>query len=93
MGFIEITRELNRVSKILDETKNTDKILVNSEYGDQDLPEPNDPYPIFFTAEQLFKKINNGSWHMVGWYLEDKKIMKKKILKRINELQKRLIEL
>lgn len=90
----EIRNELNRVANILDEAEKTGKILVHAECGDQrNTKKPDDPYPIFYTAKELMSEINNGSWHYVNWYLEDRDVMKKQILERINDLQQRLIRL
>ena len=88
MKSTEIIRELNRISGVLNEAEITGKILVDTSCGN-DL----DPYPIFFTAEELMAEINKGNWHYVTWYLEDKEVMKKQILARINTLQERLIRL
>ena len=87
------TKELNRLEKKLTEAENSGKLLVLAEAGDQNTPNSTNPYPIFFTAEQLVKEINNGSWHLAYWYLEDKEVMKKTILQCINKLQERLITL
>jgi len=84
----EITREFNRMEKLLSEAEATGKVLVHTECGDD-----YNPYPVFFTAEELIECIKNGEWHHVRWYLQEKKVMQEKILVRINELQKRLIRL
>ena len=90
MKSTEIIRELNRISGVLNEAEITGKILVNAHCHKGN---DTNPYPIFFTAEELMTEINKGSWHYVTWYLEDKEVMKKQILARINTLQERLIRL
>lgn len=89
MKTLEIIRELNRISGILNEAEITGKILVNVHCNNEDL----NPFPIFFTAKELVAEIQKGGWHCVTWYLEDKEVMKKQILERINTLQERLIRL
>jgi hypothetical protein len=88
MKAIEIENELHRISEVIGEAEASGKILVHSGCGDE-----NNPYPIFFTAEELKELICKGSWHCVNWYLVDKEIIKEKIFNRINELQKRLMKL
>jgi len=84
----EIKSELDRISAQLIKAENTGQILVHAAVGDE-----TNPYPIFFTAKELLSEIHKGNWHHVPWYLEDKVVMKKEILERISELQKRLIKL
>lgn len=90
MELYKISNELTKVSKIIDEAEQTGKMLVDADYY-KDLSK--DPYPLFFTAKQLFEEITKGNWHCHDWLLEDKEAMKQAILKRIIELQERLIKL
>lgn len=91
--ILEIWKELDRMGDKLSEAEKTGKILVHAQCGDQGDPSPTNPYPIFFTAKELLNEIHKGHWHYVTWYLEDKAVIQKKILGRIDELQKLLIKL
>ena len=94
MKIAEITRELTRLLPIIEKAEIGNRLLVSADCGDQlTVTNPKDPYPMFFSTEELVEQIYKGNYHCGNWYLADKEEMKKSILNRIQELQERLIRL
>ena len=93
MRTSEITRELTRLALIIEKAEDTGRLFV-CDFGDELVKtNPKDPYPLFFTVKELVEQIHQGNYHCANWYLADREEMKKVILKRITELQERLIKL
>lgn len=91
----EIKRTIHELSRIQDDlqrAKEENLILVHRTVGDRHEPNPVNPYPLFFTADELINEINNGGWFYTNWDLVDRITIKKALLKRIDELQQLLIK-
>jgi hypothetical protein len=84
MEICQKLRELERLKDLLVEAEVEGEMIVDANNSNTE-----DPYVIFFKAEELMFEIMKGNWHSVNWKLVSMDEIKDSLLKKINNLQER----